>query len=278
MLLRAHDGAPAREGEFAAGRGLVHQLGDGLPGFLRARAVDVAHLEHQGGIEHMALRVALFKRQPAPLGDVGVARAVDEDLGAHRAAAGLGFQEQRVHAAALVARQTGGQCVEQDLRAAVLHQAVGGALEGRDVVGLGVDLAQDQMGIVQAVHGAHAVKQVVGHAVHHLPDVAVDVGVQAAKIGHACRRAHAAQEAVAFRQQHAGAVARGAGSGQHAGGAAAQHHDVVLAVERDLARGFVDDHLILLACHASLAWLAGHWPLMPSFLIRGSQRLSSSSM
>ncbi|KAG0924414.1 hypothetical protein G6F31_019121 [Rhizopus arrhizus] len=149
------------------------------------------------GVEHVAVFVAFFERQPAPLRDVGIARAVDEHAGAHGAAARFGLEEQGVHAAVLGACKAGGQGMEQHLRPAFLHQAVGRALEGRDVVGLGVDLAQDQMRIIQPVHGAHAVQQVVGHAVHDLADVAVDVGVQPAEVRDACRRAHAAQEAVA---------------------------------------------------------------------------------
>ncbi|MNV85917.1 hypothetical protein D3C71_1799030 [compost metagenome] len=90
--------------------------------------------------------------------------------------------------------------MEQHLRAAVLHHAVGRAFEGGYVIGLGVDLAQDQVRIVQPVHRAHAVQQVVGHAVHHLPDIAVDVGMQPAEVRHPGRRAHAAQETVAFHQ------------------------------------------------------------------------------
>ncbi|MNL59832.1 hypothetical protein D3C87_1835900 [compost metagenome] len=105
-----------------------------------------------------------------------------------------------------------------------------------------MDLAQDQVRVVQAVHGAHAVEQLVGHAVHHLADVAVDVGVQPAEIGHAGGGAHAAQKAVAFHEQHACAIAGRAGGGQHAGRAAAQHHDVEFAVERHLAGGFGNEH------------------------------------
>ena len=59
------------------------------------------------------------------------------------------------------------------------------------------------MRLVQPAQGAHALQQFVGHAVHHLADLAVHVGVQAAEVGDARRRAHAAEEAVALDQQRA---------------------------------------------------------------------------
>jgi hypothetical protein len=71
-----------------------------------------------------------------------------------------------------------------------------------------VDAAEDEVRIVEPVERAHAVEQVVGHAVHHLADLAVDVGVQAAEVGHARRGAHAAEEAVALDHDRASAVAR----------------------------------------------------------------------
>ncbi|KAG1377550.1 hypothetical protein G6F59_018165 [Rhizopus arrhizus] len=99
------------------------------------------------------------------------------------------------------------------------------------------------MRIIQPVHGAHAVQQVVGHAVHDLADVAVDVGVQPAEVRAACRRAHAAQEAVAFHQQYAGAIAGGAGGSQPAGRAAAQHHDLLAIGGRGFALFLVSTRL-----------------------------------
>ena len=58
--------------------------------------------------------------------------------------------------------------MEQQLDAGVEQQRVGGALEGGGVVGLGVDPAEDQVRLVQAVELAHPLQQVVGDAVHHL--------------------------------------------------------------------------------------------------------------
>jgi hypothetical protein len=61
--------------------------------------------------------------------------------------------------------------------------------------------AEQEVRLVQAVQGAHALQQLVGQAVHHLADLAVHIGVQAAEVGDAGRRAHAAEEAVALDQQ-----------------------------------------------------------------------------
>ena len=102
--------------------------------------------------------------------------------------------------------------MEQQLDAGVEQQRVGGALEGGGVVGLGVDPAEDQVRLVQAAERAHPRQQVVGDAVHHLDDLAVHVGVQAAEVGHAGGGAHAAEEAVALDQQGAGAVPRRRGA------------------------------------------------------------------
>ncbi len=91
------------------------------------------------------------------------------------------------------------------------------------------------MGRVQAAQRIDARQQFGGHAVHHLADLAVHVGMQAAEVGDAGRRAHAAEKAVALHQQGAAAGLRGGGRGGHAGRAAAEHDHVVLAV--NLASG-----------------------------------------
>jgi hypothetical protein len=93
------------------------------------------------------------------------------------------------------------------------------------------------MRLVQAVQGAHALQQLVGQAVHHLADLAMHIGVQAAEVGHASRRAHAAEKAVALDQQRALAGPRGRGGRGDARGAAAQHHDVEGAENWRLAAG-----------------------------------------
>ncbi len=72
---------------------------------------------------------------------------------------------------------------------------------------------------------------------HHLANLAVHVGVQAAEVGDARRRAHAAEEAVALDQQRALPGPRGSSGGRDAGRAAAQHHDIELAENGRLAAG-----------------------------------------
>ena len=139
-----------------------------------------------------------------------------------------------------------------------------------------MDLAQDQVRFVQAVQGAHAIEQFVGHAVHDLAYMAVHVGMQAAEVGHARRRAHAAQKAVAFDQQHVRAVACRAGRGEQAGGTAAEHHDFIFAVQCNLPGGFGDHHVVLLALFFFLRRaICQSEPASPSFLMSGPQRLSS---
>jgi hypothetical protein len=75
-----------------------------------------------------------------------------------------------------------------------LHQLVGGDLVGRGVVGLRHRLAEQRMRLVQPAEAVDAFQQFGGHAVHHAPDVAVHVGVQAAEIGDAGGGAHAARK------------------------------------------------------------------------------------
>ncbi len=85
------------------------------------------------------------------------------------------------------------------------------------------------MRCVEPAEPVDAREQFVGNAVHHLADVAVHVGVQAAEIGDARRGAHAAEEAVALDQQHRAAVLAGGGGGGNAGRPAAEHDHVIFA-------------------------------------------------
>ena len=122
--------------------------------------------------------------------------------------------------------------MEQQVDAGLEKQRIGGAFEGRRVVGLGVDLAEDEVRLAQAAQGPHALEQVVGDAMHHLPDVAMDVGMQAAEIGDAGGGAHAAEKSVALDQQRVGAMAGRRRGGGDAGGSSAEHDDVVFAEHR----------------------------------------------
>ena len=175
-----------------------------------------------------------------PSARVAVARAIDERAPAHRDPPRLGLEQDRVDPPVVGLAGADGEGVEQELHAVGHEHRIGGALERRHVVRLRVDLAEDEMRLVEAVERAHAVEQVVGNAVHDLPDVAEDVGVQAAEVGDAGRSAHAAEKAVALDQENACAVAcrrRGRGN---AGRTAAQHHDVERAEDGRVAGGLAD--------------------------------------
>ena len=134
----------------------------------------------------------------------------------------------------------GAERVEQDVHLVMAEQIVGRDLVGRGVVGLRQDFAQDQMRRVEPAETVDARQQFGGDALHHAVHLAMNIGMQPAEIGHARRRAHAAEKAITLDQQRAPARARGRDGRGDAGGAAAEHGDFVFAVERDLARGFGD--------------------------------------
>ena len=120
------------------------------------------------------------------------------------------------------------------------EQIVRRDLVGRGVVGLRKNLAEDQMRRVQSVEPVDPRQQVGGDALHHPMHLAMDIGMQPAKIRHARRRAHAAEKAVALDQQRAAPGPRRGHGGGDARRTAAQHGDFIFAVERNLARGFGD--------------------------------------
>src|SRR6266850_3690993 len=62
--LRPHDRLLAREAP-AFALGLLHQLGDALPGLARLLRIDAADAVHRRRIEHVALAVAYFVRRAA---------------------------------------------------------------------------------------------------------------------------------------------------------------------------------------------------------------------
>ena len=84
------------------------------------------------------------------------------------------------------------------------HQRIRSHLECGVVVGLRADLAAKQhMGFIEPAQGAQAIQQLVGQAMHHLLQLAMHIGVQAAEVGDPCGRAHATQKAIALHQKHA---------------------------------------------------------------------------
>ena len=133
------------------------------PRLAGARVVDVADAKHQG--RKSSATVALHRRA-GEVGEVAVARAVDEGRRADGEAAGLGFDEERVDRAALGLHGADRDGVEQQLGAGVEQHRVGRALERGGVVGLRQDLAEDEMRLVEAVERAHPLEQLVGDAAH----------------------------------------------------------------------------------------------------------------
>ena len=113
-------------------------------------------------------------------------------------------------------------------------------LVGRGVVGLRKDLAENQMRLVQPVEPVDAIQQVGGDALHHAMHLAMDVGMQPAEIGDARGRAHAAEKAIALDQQRAASGPRGRNRRRNARRSAAEDDDFIFAVERNVARGFLD--------------------------------------
>lgn len=186
------------------------------------------------------MRVADLERRTGPGREVAVAGAVDEDLRAHRLPAGLGLDQQRVDAAIIAHHDAGAECVEQHVHLVAGEQLVGRDLVGRGVIGLGEHLAEDQMRRVETAQMIDPRQQLRRHALHQPPVLAVDVAVQAAEIGDASRRPHAAEEAVALDQQRGPPGARGGGRSDDAGRPAAEHDDFVFAIERHLSCRFFD--------------------------------------
>ena len=216
-----------------------------VPGVAGAHRVHPVHAEHGGRVHHVLARaigaLAFFERGAGVSGQVAVARAVYEAARQHGGPAGSGFDQQRADRAAAVHPHAHRLRMEQQLGAAGQHELVGSDLEGRVVVGLrGDPPAEQPMRLVEPVQRAHAIEQLVGQAVHHLADLAVHVGVQAAEVGHTRGRAHAAQKTVTLHQQRALPGARGSGRGGDAGRPAAEHHDVEMAENRRLPCGLGD--------------------------------------
>src|SRR5205814_2083077 len=73
---------------------------------------------------------------------------------------------------------------------------------------------------------------VIGDAVHHLPMLAIHLGMQAAEIREARRGAGAAEKAVALDEHRGTPCPARRGCGGNAGRSAAQHDDFILAHDR----------------------------------------------
>ena len=78
--------------------------------------IDATEAKHQRRRLHAALFVALLRRHAGAIGDVGVAGAVDHDLGEQRLPAALAFRDDAADAVA-VHHHPGKEGVEQDIDA-----------------------------------------------------------------------------------------------------------------------------------------------------------------
>ncbi len=139
-----------------------------------------------------------------------------------------------------VHHDAGGECVKQHLHLARAEEIVRGAFIGRGVVSLRLGLAEDHMRRVETAERVDPAEQIVGDAVHDLTDIAVHIGVQAAEIGHAGGRAHAAEEPVALDQKRLAPERAGRSRRGDAGWPAAQHDDLELTENRRVACGLGD--------------------------------------
>ena len=83
-------------------------------------------------------------------------------------------------------------------------------------------------------------EQIGGDALHHAMHLAKNIGVQPAEIGDTRRRPHAAEETIALDQERPPPRPRGRDRRSNPRRSAAEDNDFILAVERNLARGFGD--------------------------------------
>src|SRR5262245_33465640 len=84
-------------------------------------------------------------------------------------------------------------------------------------------------------------QEVIGHAMHNPPDIAVNVGEEAAEIGDARRRPCPAEKTVPLDQDGPATVSRGRCGRRNAGGTATKDDNLVIAVDRNAARWLVNE-------------------------------------
>ena len=182
----------------AGGFGLLHQCRDRPPGLARLCRLDAVEAEHHRGIKHAAVVVAELVTRAGPSRQIAVARAVDEDVGAYRLSARLGFHHHRADTGFVEHHDAGAKRVEQHIDPVGREQIVGRDLIGGGVIGLRQNFPQNQMRRIEAAEPVDARQQIGRDALHDAMHLAMDIGVQSAKIRHSRRRAHAAEESIAL--------------------------------------------------------------------------------
>ena len=95
------------------------------------------------------------------------------------------------------------------------------------------------MRLVEAVETVDAVEHFVDDAVHDLPDLAMDIGVQPVERGGADDGAAAAEKSVALDENGSGAVAGGGDGGGDAGRAGADDDHIGLGDDRRISGRFL---------------------------------------
>jgi len=99
----------------AGGLGRFHQRRDRPPGVAGLFRIDAVEAEHHRGVEHAAGTVADLEACAGPGREIAVAGAIDENVGAHRLAAGLGLDHERVDAARVMHHHTGAERMKENV-------------------------------------------------------------------------------------------------------------------------------------------------------------------
>ena len=198
-----------------------------VAGVFEGVGIDVGEGETERGGLGLAGGVALLERGSGPGGEIGVAGAVDVDLGAKGGEAGFVGDEDRGDASVGIGLDAGELGLKEDGRAGVGDEGVVDAFEafgvdGHPVEGLGFDVGETFFGGGEDLFGESAV------------DDFFLVGERTPG-GHEGAGAGAAEGAGGLDEQGARALAGGGDGGGAAGGAAAGHDHVPTVVEGERA-------------------------------------------
>jgi hypothetical protein len=90
--------------------------------------------------------------------------------------------------------------VKEEIDAAAHEQIVGSGLVGGGVVGKPLGLAEDEMRCIEAAEPVDACQEIVGHTMHDLADIAVNIGEQPAERGDARGGPGSAEKSIPFNQ------------------------------------------------------------------------------